>query len=244
MSNFPNLDFSFRRGTKLGLLNTPIENGSFNICKDTKELYIDIDNGRYAITSIIKDYTEEEIFGLQSYSNNTIYISNDTNCGYVYNEVLGTFMKIFDNVEHATLDDIYRLDDKINSLIGFSQKIVESISDLPETGEAGAIYFVKKEKSEEKNLYDEYIWVEDINTGEGKYELIGITNIDLSGYYSKSEVDKLLSNHYTKEEVNNLLESLKSSINTTIDSKTSNISENLEKTYLEASLVDESDDDF
>lgn len=242
MSTFPNLDFFFRRGTKAGLNNTPIKNGSFNICKDTCEMYVDIDNMRIPIKSINRNYTEEEIINgsIQSYSEDIIYISTDTNAGYILSVASGLFVKIFDTIEYATLEQLSELSDKVNALAGFTQKIVNSVSDLPEIGESGIIYFVKKEKSEDSNLYDEYIWVIDSKTGEGRYELIGVTTIDLSGYYTKEEVDNLIKNYYTKEEVDNLINSLKYTVEESIETKTSNLTEDIGKTYLEANLLDES----
>lgn len=74
--------------------------------------------------------------------------------------------------------------EQINSLIGsittINFKIVDS---LPETGENNLIYLVPSSKQEEKNVKDEYIWV------DGNWELIGSTKIDLSNYYTKDEVN-------------------------------------------------------
>ena len=74
--------------------------------------------------------------------------------------------------------------EQINSLIGsittINFKIVDS---LPGTGENNLIYLVPSSKQEEKNVKDEYIWV------DGSWELIGSTKIDLSNYYTKDEVN-------------------------------------------------------
>ena len=74
--------------------------------------------------------------------------------------------------------------EQINSLIGsittINFKIVDS---LPETGQNNLIYLVPSSKQEEKNVKDEYIWV------DGSWELIGSTKIDLSNYYTKDEVN-------------------------------------------------------
>lgn len=74
--------------------------------------------------------------------------------------------------------------EQINSLIGsittINFKIVDS---LPGTGENNLIYLVPSSKQEEKNVKDEYIWVDD------SWELIGSTKIDLSNYYTRDEVN-------------------------------------------------------
>lgn len=74
--------------------------------------------------------------------------------------------------------------EQINSLIGsittINFKIVDS---LPGTGESNLIYLVPSSKQEEKNVKDEYIWV------NGSWELIGSTKIDLSNYYTKDEAN-------------------------------------------------------
>lgn len=74
--------------------------------------------------------------------------------------------------------------EQINSLIGsittINFKIVDS---LPGTGENNLIYLVPSSKQEEKNVKDEYIWV------DGSWELIGSTKINLSNYYTRDEVN-------------------------------------------------------
>lgn len=66
----------------------------------------------------------------------------------------------------------------VNSAIGniteFSAEVVE---ELPQTGENGVLYLVENSGSGQ-NVYDEYIWV----ASESKFEKIGTTDIDLSGY--------------------------------------------------------------
>lgn len=62
----------------------------------------------------------------------------------------------------------------------------EVVQTLPSVGESGVIYLVPKTTSETDNVYDEYIWTN--NT----WELIGSTEIDLSNYYTKTEVDNLI----------------------------------------------------
>ena len=70
------------------------------------------------------------------------------------------------------------VDDAIGNITGVKFEIVES---LPETGVAGTIYLVAHTHGE-KDIYDEYIWVTD------KFEKIGNTDIDLSGYATSADI--------------------------------------------------------
>ena len=80
-----------------------------------------------------------------------------------------------------------------------SYKIVD---ELPQTGTSGVIYLVPKGE----NSYTEYLWIED----EERYEMLGdVGDIDLTDYYTKTEVDDKLvlkanaSEVYTKTEADN-----------------------------------------
>lgn len=68
--------------------------------------------------------------------------------------------------------------DEVNTLIGNLATIsVQVVSSLPETGKSNIIYLIAKDVADgEQNTYDEYLW-----TGS-KFEKIGDTSIDLSGY--------------------------------------------------------------
>lgn len=68
----------------------------------------------------------------------------------------------------------------------------EVVEELPQTGEENVIYLVPKEDTETGDVYDEYIWVDDA------WELIGSTQMDLSNYYDKDEVDDLLDDKVDK----------------------------------------------
>ena len=59
------------------------------------------------------------------------------------------------------------------------------VDTLPETGEEGILYLVPEQSSAGTNNFKEYIWLPD----ENKYEELGYTDIDLSDYYTKEELD-------------------------------------------------------
>lgn len=72
---------------------------------------------------------------------------------------------------------------EINNLIGgVSTMNVSVVSTLPSTGNATTIYLVSKATSQTQNVYDEYLYV------NSKWEKIGDTQIDLSGYALSSDI--------------------------------------------------------
>lgn len=63
---------------------------------------------------------------------------------------------------------------------------IEIVNQLPSVGETNIIYLVKKSGSA-PDIHDEYVFV------DGKWEKIGDTEIDLSNYYTRDEVDDKLT---------------------------------------------------
>lgn len=80
----------------------------------------------------------------------------------------------------------------IGNITSFEIDVVES---LPETGTKGHIYFVPKTAVDEKNIYDEYIWVVK-EGGTSAFEKIGDTKIDTDAL--KSETLAQVSANYIK----------------------------------------------
>ena len=68
--------------------------------------------------------------------------------------------------------------DAVGDITGFDFQIVE---ELPGTGQKGVIYLISNSGTGQ-NIYDEYIW-----TGTA-FEKIGTTDVDLSNYWSKTEL--------------------------------------------------------
>ena len=64
----------------------------------------------------------------------------------------------------------------------------EVVQALPQTGEAGVIYLVSNSGTG-SNAYDEYIYIAGDPTG--RFEKIGSTSVDLSGYVQASEMHAL-----------------------------------------------------
>ena len=79
----------------------------------------------------------------------------------------------------------------IGNITSFEIDVVDS---LPETGTKGHIYFVPKTTTDEKNIYDEYIWV--VKESASAFEKIGDTKIDTDAL--KSETLAQVSANYIK----------------------------------------------
>jgi len=93
---------------------------------------------------------------------------------------------------NKTLEDLgitKAITDAIRNVTQISFEVVESFSVLPPIGEVGTFYLVPN-IARANNNYNEYIW--DVN--HSQYELIGTiqSDIDLSNYYNKSQVDELV----------------------------------------------------
>ena len=72
------------------------------------------------------------------------------------------------------------IQDAISGITGIQFEIVQT---LPQTGRTGTIYLVPNSGSA-PNIYDEYIWI----SSTSKFEKIGTTDVDLSGYVQASEM--------------------------------------------------------
>lgn len=71
-----------------------------------------------------------------------------------------------------------------DAIAGVTQFEQEVVSALPSTGEKGKIYLVPSTTASGQNVYDEYIWIE----SNSKFEFIGTTAVDLSGYVQKTDL--------------------------------------------------------
>lgn len=118
---------------------------------------------------------------------------------------------VYAKTETYNKDEVYNTEQtytktEINDLIGTIARLeIKVVDTVEEVTEAGYIYLVPKESEDQKDVFDEYIFY------NNKIELIGTTQIDLSNYYTKDEVDNLLKDKanaetvYNKAEVDTLL---------------------------------------
>ena len=98
-SQFSNIDFSFRRGTKDGLDRAVIKNGSLNFSTDTEEMMVDIDNKRLNVSSVIHKATEAEIRAIEN-PGAKLYIAEDTG-KLLYND--GTWKYASGSIDVTTI---------------------------------------------------------------------------------------------------------------------------------------------
>lgn len=94
--------------------------------------------------------------------------------------------KVSDFTNDSNFQNATQVQNAINAamegITGIEFQIVQT---LPSTGEKGVIYLVPNSGSG-NNSYDEYIWV--TNGSTSSFEKIGTTDVDLSGYWSKTEL--------------------------------------------------------
>ena len=91
---------------------------------------------------------------------------------------------------NLTNDSNFQTQSQVQSLINSSLEGITGIdfqvvSNLPSTGEKGIIYLISN-GGDSPNVYDEYIWV--TSGSSSSFEKIGTTAVDLSGYWSKTEL--------------------------------------------------------
>lgn len=102
----------------------------------------------------------------------------------------------------------YYAEPAIAPITSMSQLKFEVVDELPEVGQTGIIYLLKPvseislmsvETDSTQNSYEEYIWID-----SGRYEMLGTTDIDLSDYYTKEEIDNITKDFATNEALNSL----------------------------------------
>lgn len=123
-------------------------------------------------------------------------------------------------LSQLTNDKTFKTEAEIQALINNSTKLKkEVVTSLPTTGKDDVIYLVQDPKGKDNNNYLEYLWL------NGKYELIGSTQVDLSGYATKNDLNH--QGEYYRGEMNSLSVELQELIITESDKKlnTSDIQE-------------------
>lgn len=87
-------------------------------------------------------------------------------------------------------DSKYQTDTEVaasiaDAIAGVTQFDYEVVASLPAEGVKGKIYLVANSGSG-SNIYDEYIWI--VQNETGHFELLGTTQLDLSGYVQATEM--------------------------------------------------------
>lgn len=93
-------------------------------------------------------------------------------------------------VSDLTNDSKFQTDTQVatsiaEAIAGVTQFDYEVVASLPATGVKGKIYLVANTGTGD-NIYDEYIWIAGEPTGH--FELLGTTQLDLSGYVQATEM--------------------------------------------------------
>ena len=96
--------------------------------------------------------------------------------------------------EWTTAQDTALKEELLSAIGGLTSFEIDVVNTLPETGTKGHIYFVPKTTTDEKNIYDEYIWV--VKDSTSAFEKIGDTKVDTDSL--KSETLSEVSNNYIK----------------------------------------------
>lgn len=100
----------------------------------------------------------------------------------IYTQMAGK-NEIPTKLSQLTNDKTFKTESEIQSMIEKASSLKkEVVTSLPTTGKDDVIYLVKDDKGKDNNNYLEYLWL------NGKYELIGSTQVDLSGYAKKEYV--------------------------------------------------------
>lgn len=132
-------------------------------------------NTPYVLTeNIVDNLTSEQSGKVLSANQGKVLQETKINISDIVNDLTtGGATKVLSAQQGVALKNI------IDNLIGFEVRVVTS---LPATGALGIIYLVAAGEGSGNDVYDEYVWVSDAS----KYELIGNTRTDLSGYLSKT----------------------------------------------------------
>ena len=78
-----------------------------------------------------------------------------------------------------------------NAIAGISGFHAEIVSELPASGQSNVLYLLAKSSAASGDGYDEYLYI------NGAWELIGSTDIDLSGYVQASEMHAITNTEIT-----------------------------------------------
>ena len=155
---------------------------------DAKFLEVGVDYTNYVLSQIAKVEGKLGDYVLTSYLEENYPTNEDltTNMGALTTLIQGWTQ----NYAYSKTD----IDSKLADLTGFKFEKVET---LPDTGQPNVIYLVPKQTltraATTQDIYEEYYWDATTNS----YEFLGTTAMDLSNYYTKSEIDDKLSDYTT-----------------------------------------------
>lgn len=132
------------------------------------------------------DYTDEDKKKVGQIPDNPKYTDTVPDLTpYAKKETIPTKVSQLEN------DKTFKTESEIQSMIEKASSLKkEVVTSLPQTGKDDVIYLVKDDKGKDNNNYLEYLWL------NGKYELIGSTQVDLSGYAQRDELTQCKNTIY------------------------------------------------
>jgi hypothetical protein len=77
--------------------------------------------------------------------------------------------------------------------------IIKLVDELPASGEQSTIYLI----ANDKGSFTEYLWLEETSKWE---ELGDLSKVDLTNYFTKSEINAMFANYYTQSEIDDMFD--------------------------------------
>ena len=147
-------------------------------------------HGGVLTIAYVSNLTERILFDA-NLLNNVITLANSTQSALESTQALvNTINTELENLKNtsATKEELgnYYTKTEINELFITKRFHYEIVDTLPTVGESNVLYLVLKEKTTTGNVYTEYIWLEK----DKRYEEIGDTGVDLTGYVQGNGLDK------------------------------------------------------
>lgn len=147
-------------------------------------------HGGVLTIAYVSNLTERILFDA-NLLNNVITLANSTQSALESTQALvNTINTELENLKNtsATKEELgnYYTKNEINELFITKRFHYEIVDTLPTVGESNVLYLVLKEKTQSGNVYTEYIWLEK----DKRYEEIGDTGVDLTGYVQGNGLDK------------------------------------------------------
>lgn len=104
-----------------------------------------------------------------------------------FTTALKTKLEGIDLSKYSTTEAMTKaISDAVKEITGIK---FEKVSSLPTTGKVGVIYLVAKTTPGTDNVYSEYYWDDTTN----KFELLGDTTVDLTGYVKSTDLKEITS---------------------------------------------------
>lgn len=172
LTNIPTLD-----GTQL---KGPLTKEQLDIASAYKLLQVEGD-----IVDAMADIEEMKQAGYQTEDNVNNKIAEATKDFLTSKQISQKILSATEDMATNTSVDS-KISDAIAGVTQFNYEIVDV---LPESGKKGTIYLVKVETETERDIYEEYLWI------DGKWERFG-PSLDLTGFIKYTDLESI-----TNEEI-------------------------------------------